>query len=136
MLTDLFLYFFYKFHFWDLHFQIYLPVTIVNCYINTCSNMFVGIPWIWYFKMLETPLCVLWSNGSYLLADETITFRISSEMHICRSTLVNQMRIFNFNALFNGRHGWGKQMWNIAKWYDIHVRKRPILDYLNHVNNF
>jgi hypothetical protein len=44
----------YKFHFWDLHFQIYLPVTtcIINCYINTCNKMFVGIPWIWYFKML------------------------------------------------------------------------------------
>jgi len=28
-------------------------------------------------------------NGSYLLADETITLRISSEMHIFRSKLVN-----------------------------------------------
>ena len=41
-----------KFHFWDLHFQCYLPVTVINCYINTCNILFVGIPWIWYFKML------------------------------------------------------------------------------------
>ena len=40
------------FHFWDLHFQIYLPVIVINCYINTCNIMFVGIHWIWYFKML------------------------------------------------------------------------------------
>jgi hypothetical protein len=33
-------------------FLIYLPVIIFNCYIYTCSNMFVGVPWIWYFKML------------------------------------------------------------------------------------
>jgi hypothetical protein len=42
----------YKFQFWDLHFQIYLPVNVINCYINSCNIMFVGIPWIWYFKML------------------------------------------------------------------------------------
>jgi len=28
------------------------PVIIINCYINTYCNMFVVIPWIWYFKML------------------------------------------------------------------------------------
>jgi len=57
-------------------------------------------------------------------------------MNIFISKLINQMRIYNFNELFKGRHGWGKQMWNIAEWCDIHVRQRPILDYLIHVNNF
>ena len=32
------------FHFWDLHFQIYLPVMIINCYINTYCNSPV---WVW-----------------------------------------------------------------------------------------
>ena len=37
-------------HFWDLHIQIYLPVIIINCYINNCFNKtFVVSPWI-YFK--------------------------------------------------------------------------------------
>ena len=57
-------------------------------------------------------------------------------MHIFISKVVNQMRIYNLNELFKWRHGWGKQMWNTAKWYDIHVRQRPILDYPIHVINF
>ena len=44
---------------------------------------------------------------------KTINLRISSEMHIFRSKLVKQMRICNFKELFNGRHGWGKRIWNI-----------------------
>ena len=29
------------------------PVIISNCYINTYCNIFVGILWIWYLKMLS-----------------------------------------------------------------------------------
>jgi hypothetical protein len=36
----------------------------------------------------------------------------------------------------NGDTVGGKQMWNTAKWYNIHVRQRPILDYPIHVINF
>ena len=51
--------FFNKFHFWDLHFQIYLPVTGINSYINTCNIMCVGISCIWYWLRLKTPLKIL-----------------------------------------------------------------------------
>ena len=57
-------------------------------------------------------------------------------MHIFISKVVNQVRIYNFTELFKLRHGWGKQMWNTAKWYDIHVRQKPILNYLILVINF
>jgi hypothetical protein len=47
-------------------------------------------------------------------------------MHIFISKVVNQVRIYNFTELFKWRHGWGKQMWNTAKWYDIHVRQKVL----------
>jgi hypothetical protein len=68
-------------------------------------------------------------NGFYLLADE-ITFLE------CVVKCIFLYLKYNFNELFKWRHGWGKQMWNTAKWYDIHVRQKPILDYLIHVINF
>ena len=57
-------------------------------------------------------------------------------MHICIFKVVNQVRIYNFTELFKWQHGWRKQMWNTAKWYDIHVRQKQILDYPILVINF
>ena len=77
---------FFIFNFWDLHFHIYLPVISINCFINSCSNMFIGIPWIrlccwsfiwkcwWYGKLKHLPM-VFWPSTNDISKPIPMVFR-------------------------------------------------------------
>ena len=84
--------------------------------------MWTVIKWILHFSW--------WDDNFLELVVKCKFLYLKSESIIFQWTFLNGDTLEETDVKYNS---WGKQMWNTTKWYDIHVRQRPILDYPIHV---
>ena len=101
-----------KFHFWDLHFQIYLSVNVINCYINTCNNTVcwhtlnmifqnVGIGWRHrcksYSNILKMSATVIYESSTHSFNLSLFTGNFPSKLKLSRVTSLYKL---GDNAVF------------------------------------